>query len=105
MPLPHEVLATELDALGLTDMAKKAREFYYHDFKSPLDFPELQLLRDLADAGKSTGDNTELRDKILALRERHKAGEFDATTDESDEWAKSPEGQEAFSRLMPRIKT
>ncbi len=30
-------------------------------------------------------------------------GEFDATKEESDEWANSPSGQEAFSHLSPAV--
>jgi hypothetical protein len=39
---------------------------------------------------------------IRALRQRVIDGEFDASAEEGDEWAASPEGQEAFRRLMPK---
>lgn len=32
------------------------------------------------------------------------SGEFDATKEESDEWARSPAGQDAFSRLSPEMR-
>lgn len=32
------------------------------------------------------------------------SGEFDATKEESDEWARSPEGQEAAKNLSPEMR-
>jgi hypothetical protein len=32
------------------------------------------------------------------------AGEFDATREESDEWARSPAGQEAAKHLSPEMR-
>jgi hypothetical protein len=84
-------LAAELEKAGLYDMALKARGGYYHDFLSPLDFPDLQLAKDLTAVGTPAA---------LALRNRHLAGEFDASKEESDEWAASPEGQDVFRRLV-----
>jgi hypothetical protein len=69
-------------------MIKKAREGYYDDYKSPLAFPEMQLHHDAHVAGL---------DEIKAAVE---AGEFDSTKEESDEWARSPEGQAAFAELI-----
>jgi len=86
-----DILAAELRKAGLSDMADKAATGYYHDFLSPLDTPCLQLAADLLAAGT---------DASMALRERHLNGEFDATKEESDEWANSPEGRDAFSRSM-----
>lgn len=85
-----DILAEELIKAGLPEMAAKAAEGYYHDFLSPLACPELQLDSDLVSVGTAAA---------LALRARHHAGEFDATRQESDEWANSPEGQAAFRSL------
>jgi hypothetical protein len=85
-----DILATELTKAGLPEMAAKAATGYYHDFLSPLAMPEMQLAADLAAAGTPAA---------LALRERHLNGEFDASVEESDEWAASPEGQAAFAKL------
>jgi hypothetical protein len=83
-----EKLAKALEAAGApAEMIKKAREGYYDDYKSPLAFPEMQLHQDAHIAGL---------DSIKAAVE---AGEFDATKEESDEWARSPEGQAAFEEL------
>jgi hypothetical protein len=79
-------------ARALIEMADKAVTGYYHDFLSPLDFPEMQLVADLRSI-----DTPE----ALALIRRVINGEFDASKKESDEWARSPEGQEAFNKLFP----
>ncbi|MGC0395917.1 MULTISPECIES: hypothetical protein [Bradyrhizobium] len=99
-------LAAALREVGLAKMADKAATGYYHDFLSPLDLPEIQLMRDLAlaadDAGKAN-DATRFCE-IVALRDRAMNGDFDASAEESDEWAKSPEGQDAM-RLLIRGKS
>lgn len=76
---------------GLPEMAAKAATGYYHDFLSPLAAPCMQLAEDLAKAGTP---------EALALRARHLDGEFDATTEESDDWAASAEGKAAFAQLI-----
>jgi hypothetical protein len=86
-----DFLAQELRKAGLPDMAIKAANGYYHDFLSALDYPGIQLEEDLRKAGTPAAE---------ALRMRHLAGEFDATKAESDEWAKSAEGQDAMQRLV-----
>lgn len=88
-----DLLAGELRAAGLMDMADKATTGYYHDFLSPLAAPCLQLAADLAEVGTPAA---------LALRERHLMGEFDATKEESDEWLDSEDGRETMSMLFPR---
>lgn len=85
-----DILAGELDKIGLTEMAEKARTGYYHDFLSPLDFPCLQLAQDLQEVGTP---------EAMALRSRHMNGEFDATTEESEEWFNGPDGQAALREL------
>ena len=87
-------LAEELRKIGLDEMASKAAAGWYHDYLSPLNTPELQLSMDLVDAAMAGNRHA------TELRMRHHSGEFDATTEESDEWARSSEGQEAFKRLI-----
>lgn len=86
-------LAAALREAGLEEMAAKAAEGYYHDFLSPLATPCVQLSNDLAAVGTPAA---------LALRERHHNGEFDASPEESEAWAKGPEGQAAFNELTKR---
>jgi hypothetical protein len=48
---------------------------------------------------------TELRANGLnKFAERVKDGEFDATKEESDEWAASPSGQETLGMLSPEMR-
>lgn len=88
-----DILAAELTKAELPEMAAKAATGYYHDFLSPLLMPCLQLAEDLAKVGTPAA---------LALRARHMNGEFDATMEEGDEWARSAAGQETFSHLVRR---
>lgn len=90
-----DFLADELEKANLPEMAAKARTGWYHDFLSPLDTPCLQLSEDLRIAGTP---------EALALRERHHNGEFDASLEESEEWAKGPDGADAFAMLAASIK-
>lgn len=91
-------LADALREAGLNDMADRAATGYYHDFLSPLETPCLQLDRELYKAAQS--GNTEAAE----VRRRHHNGEFDASIEESDEWAKSPDGQLAHMLLADAIK-
>lgn len=86
-----DILASELTKAGLPEMASKAATGYYHDFLSPLAMPCMQLATDLARAKTPAA---------WALRARHLNGEFDATKEESDEWAKSPDGKQTFQPLV-----
>ena len=84
-------LADALMQIGLMNMSLQARGGYYHDFLSPLDTPEIQLMNDLAKVGTP---------EAMALRQRVINGEFDASKEESEEWAVSPEGQAAMAALI-----
>jgi hypothetical protein len=85
-----DILAEALLEADLGNMAAKAREGYYHDFLSPLETPTMQLMADLAKAGTAAA---------MAVRRRAMTGEFDATKEEGEDWAASPEGQETLGRL------
>ena len=76
----------------LQQMAARAEAGYYSDFGSPLATPCIQLAHDLKAVGA---------DALLA---RHMNGEFDATREESDAWAASPDGQEAMSSIPPEMR-
>lgn len=64
---------------------------HYNEFFGPLDTPELVLADELAQIGSAPA---------LALRERVINGEFDAGIEESEEWATSPAGRDAFDQLL-----
>lgn len=84
-----EKLAQALEAAGAPDyMVTLAREDHYHDFKSPLAMPEMQLLADAREHGLTT------------IAEGVMEGRWDATKEESEAWAASPEGQAIFNELL-----
>jgi hypothetical protein len=82
--------------LGLQDMSLKARGGYYHDYLSPLDMPEHQLVNDLADMAQRRPDH---RAAILSLRRDVINGVHDASKEEGEAWAESEEGQAAMRLL------
>ena len=88
-------LAAALLEAGLPKLAAKAAEGYYHDFLSPLATPSMQLLIDI-DEVFAKHPTVEL----AKLRTRHMNGDFDASTEEGEEWAASEDGQAAVSRLF-----
>ena len=90
-----DILAGELRKAGLLAMSIKAAQGYYHDFLSPLPMPCQQLAADLKAAGTPAA---------LALLDRHLNGEFDASKEESDEWARSPDGQAAAADMTPEMR-
>lgn len=94
-----EQLARALDAVGLVDMAKKARADHYHDFLSDEELPEMELERELRWHRDHALDPIQAR-LIEQVRQRHLNGEFDASKEESEEWMQSPEGQEAARAIL-----
>lgn len=80
-------------------MITKALEGHYHDYLSPLTFPEVQLVADLRELASRPATPRNSRPLLRRLADRVIAGEFDATREESEEWARSPEGQETFRQL------
>lgn len=84
-----EALAKALEEAGApADMIHKARADYYHDFKSPLAMPEMQLLNDAREHGLTT-----IAAGVIE-------GRWDADKAESDAWAASPDGQDTFRELL-----
>ncbi len=89
-----ERLARALEALNdprLLNMIAQARAGYYDDFKSTLNFPCIQLVRDLEAAGHPD----------LAARARD--GEFDASEAEAHAWMKSREARAIMDELRNQI--
>ena len=93
-----DFLARELMNAGLSEMSMAAAQGYYHDFLSPLDMPCQQLEIDLLAHARRGNREAE------ALRRRHLRGEFDADKLESEAWAASPEGRDAFRSLVTGAK-
>ena len=97
---PHLKLADALMHAGLPEMSFAARDCRYHDFRSSLPDPASALDRELLAAMAQPGLTMEQKTTIMDIRTRHHAGEWDATKDESEEWAAGPDGQDALGRLM-----
>jgi hypothetical protein len=66
----------------------RAKSDYYHDYVGVPAMPEIELYHELRTLGHR------------ALANRVESGEFDATKEESDAWARSPEGQSLFRKLL-----
>lgn len=94
-----ELLAKELDTLGLTTLAKLARQDMFHDYLSPHATPTMSLVDMLVGAAQGCPDGKRGK-QILNLRQRVIDGDFDADEAESEEWAASPEGQATFAKLI-----
>lgn len=84
-------------------MVQRAIEGYYHDFLSPLAMPELQLVTDLRTLASNPATPRGSRPLLRALAQDVIDGKYDASKEESDAWAKSPEGQETFRQLRDDI--
>jgi hypothetical protein len=94
-----EILAMRLDAVGLHILAANARADQYHDFLSDDALCSMTLEQHLRDARDACPDPVR-RIKIEDIRQDHLEGMFDASKEESDEWAASPDGQETFGSLL-----
>jgi hypothetical protein len=93
-------LADVLKAAGLTELALRAEQNEFHDFLSPHELPDLLLSDELLRIAMD--DKRPDRERMAAhhIRMRHHDGEFDATKEESDEWAESEDGRAAFAMLV-----
>lgn len=81
------------------DMLKRAAEGYYHDFLSPLDFPEITLVNDLLELAKLPATPRASRARLRELAQAVINGDYDASAEESRAWMASPEGQETLATL------
>ena len=86
-------LSMALREAGLEDMAKLAAAGHYNEFFGPLDTPMLTLLGELQAVGTP---------KAQALRKLVMDGDFDAGSEEAEEWAQSDAGEAAFDRLIDK---
>jgi elongation factor P--beta-lysine ligase len=85
-----ERLAKALEGAGLHDLAARARADEFHDYLSPHALPSIELDRALVAAGEAA----------TIIRAAHHNGEWDATTEESEAWARSTEGKRTFDELL-----
>lgn len=98
----RDKLAAELRKVGLKSgisnahkyeaFAKRAETGEFDDYADTYACPITQLYNELKASGLAK----------FALRVA--SGEFDATKEESDEWMRSPSGQEAARQLSPGMR-
>ena len=84
-------LACALIAAELYDMADRAVSGWYDDYLSPLDLPTMALVDELQQIGTPAA---------MLVRQQVIDGDFDATAEEADAWAASPEGQAMFAKFI-----
>lgn len=98
-----EYLGRNLDAVGLHDMARRARLGHFDDYFCPDDVNDgmniNRLVAELRMQARVQVNSTS-RMMINELAEMAIDGEFDGTKEESDRWAKSPDGQRVFNELL-----
>ncbi len=85
------------------DMIQRAIDGYYHDYLSPLATPEIQLVADLRELASLPATPADSRPLLRQMAQQVINGESDASTEESDAWAASPEGQETFRQLRDDV--
>ena len=81
-------------------MIERADRGYYHDYLSPLALPELALVSELRDLARDR--SMPMRSRLMAEKLANAVirGEHDASPEEADEWARSPDGKSAMAELM-----
>ena len=84
-------LAQALKEAGLPALALKAASGAYDDYLSASPTPQMDLVEELRK--HPSPESSRLIDQVYN-------GKFDATAEESDEWAKSPSGKATFNALF-----
>lgn len=84
--------ASQANAVKYEAFAKRAETGEFDDYADTYVCPVTQLYSELTAAG------------FIRFAARVANGEFDATKEESDEWARSPSGQEAAQYLSPEMR-
>lgn len=85
-------MATPDNAAKYEEFAKRAETGEFDDYADTYVCPITQLYSELTAAG------------FTKFAARVAGGEFDATKEESDEWARSPSGQTAAKDLPPEMR-
>ena len=84
--------ASSANAAKYEAFAVRAQAGDFDDYGDKYDCPITQLYRELTAVG------------FTKFATRVAQGEFDATKDESDEWARSPAGQAAARDISPEMR-
>jgi len=84
-------LSEALRSVGLIELAERAAAGEFNEYFGKHALPEIYLVNELGKIG--TGE-------ALGMRQRVINGEFDAGSDESEEWANSEEGRQIAGELL-----
>lgn len=98
MRASDQKLVNALNAVGFHDLAERAATGEWNDYFGKHPLPQIHLVATLTHYAGRQGPVARTAAKKLV--ERVKDGDFDGTKEESDEWAASEEGQEAFNSLL-----
>lgn len=100
-----EKLAGALDGIpGMPGwMIDRAKAGYYGDYTTDLSFPQMELITDLTRIKQSEGMPVASRKLINAVIRDVRSGEYDGTSEEAEEWAASPEGQQVMRELLGEL--
>lgn len=95
-------LARVLDDLGAADLATKARRYHFDDYFCPESVDDganiNRLVAEVRDWSRSC--TRDQRERAKAVIEAAVGGEFDGTREESEQWARSEDGQQVFRALV-----
>jgi len=111
-----EYLGRVLADIGLPALAERARLGHFDDFHAPAEvadgFELVRLVVELRREAQNVADPlghpfltdtiTLRRERIAAVENAVRRGEFDATRAESDRWAASKDGQDTFAELLQK---
>jgi len=95
-----QYLADALRGAGFEDLALRAEADEFHDFLADVPLPQMVLHDSLMDRVRTSTGSQQMA--AVALINRLKEGEFDASEEEGDEWARSEEGQATFAELLSK---
>lgn len=93
-------LADALKAAGFAALATRAEADEFHEYFSPHGVPLMVLADELSAIIRTPSFSPRATQAAANIRARLIDGEFDASDEESDEWAGGEEGQETFRKLI-----
>ena len=102
MERTRDRLAAELRKVAA--MASPENAIKYEAFAKRAETGEFDDYADIHVCGPTQLFTELTKEGFTKLAARVANGEFDATKEESDEWARSPSGQDAAKRLSPELR-
>lgn len=95
-----DYLGRVLDEAGLPGLAERARLGHFDDFQAPAEVATgAELIRLVAELRIIGEKDPDMAERVAAIENAARRGEFDATRAESDRWAVSKAGQDTMREL------